>query len=643
MPSPPNTTRRNPDTLDVEVFRKVLKRRLKNAYEDFDRALVESNAVVAGGGVLGPYAGFRSEDLDIYVNVKNFLKLYESLLSSRTLKCKFRSHHLAPAYDQSFFRKNNIMARFHGQMVHTEYFDIMIVPDNIPLRQVVQNFDLVCCEVWYDGHSVYATDKIGIETRKTQLRPEYSESLIKHFNFFIINRIKKYKKRGFSIDILPLASHVDFQFPSKTVTDPEEWIVKLILEQITIQTLLPTKKVITILQNIKSFKIAELNNAIRKVGGVRNNEGVIISGDIALKDFYTELLSLVVDYLRERNNRFYVYIKQFGLTDDDSSFHEENDDEAHSDNNDDEHSDDNDDQYNSDGYNDEDNVAFTTNDDDEEHSFDYDRNSNDVGANSDDIEYKEVPSTNFEDFIKVNGSGGFDPIAYEEIDDVNKYLINNTNTIVLVGQPTVACKSSLYVYDRDSIQTMLSNRDDNWLYECIGQEDESGDRMMEFNKKAAYVGIPLDCTGMKAYIRVGAVTDMLKSRECVFFINPYMVDGVQKMITHTASYKNVFDRPLSNRFVSANHCQGGSNILIYELVKCNYNPQQRLAGGRNRQRKVIDKKTIQMCLDRLKKASLPSKTKPRGQVQQRKKTQSKPCTKPKTTVPKTRKSEKLLK
>jgi len=549
---PPPITGRNstlPDILDVEIFRKRLKHLVKG-HEDLNKAIIQSNALIAGGSVLGPYANFESRDLDIYVNAKDLILLYDLLLSSDKLNCRFESEHLAPAYDQSFFKKNKIIARFHGRFQLNKPFDIMVLPDDVPLQDVVQNFDLVCCEVWYDGNNVYATDKTGIENRKTQLRREYSEYLVKHYNQFIVNRLEKYTRRGFQIDIMPPANSVRFELRSQKVTDKEEWVVKSILREILSQHVFSVHKFIRILQKLKGFTIKDLNEAIRKAGGIRNHTDSTTLSDDTLRTYYKRFTERLMTVLRKYNSRFLAF-----LLDSETGLGEYNTIE-----------DDND--YSSvEGY---------------ENSSYYSDSDNDIES----IGLRKVPGQDFKTFIKDHGRSAFDPIAYEDITDVTEYLKENSDAIVLVGQPTVACKSSLYVYDRQSIQILYDSRNDNWLYECIGREDGIGGRMMQFNKDNAYVGIPLDCTGMKAYILSSEIEALLNSKHRVFFIEPLMTNGVQKMITHTASYKNVFPSNLSNRFVSANHCQGGSNILIYEIVSCSYKFQ----GGGWRQQQFVNNK-----------------------------------------------------
>jgi hypothetical protein len=45
-------------------------------------------------------------------------------------------------------------------------------------------------------------------------------------------------------------------------------------------------------------------------------------------------------------------------------------------------------------------------------------------------------------------------------------------------------------------------------------------------------------------------------------------NGTQKMISHTVSWQNAYGPPGNVDYYGANHCQSGSNILIYTLKVC---------------------------------------------------------------------------
>ena len=210
--------------------------------------LIKNEALLAGGSVLSAFSDFSINDLDIYVNEKNVYKIYKDL---KNIGYKIQNECLAPAYDQSFFRKNHIMARFRLDNPDFLPIDLMIIPDDIPLVRVVTNFDLSFCETWFDGQIVYAVDPVGIKNKEGILKPAYIESLFKYFNFFITKRIEKYGKRGFKISYTSPSSTCTFLHKTDEIKDimvpngtirllnettgkyvyPEEWVVKFILNK----------------------------------------------------------------------------------------------------------------------------------------------------------------------------------------------------------------------------------------------------------------------------------------------------------------------------------------------------------------------------------------------------------------------------
>ena len=155
------------------------------------------------------------------------------------------SSHVAPAYDGSFLKKNNIILRlvfFHQELPP---IDVMVVLDTVNVINVARNFDLSFCEIWFDGQNVYAVDPDSINQKKGILKPDYLESLFVYHNEFIKKRIKKYLKRGFEINysrnpctfLTPKKEIKQIKTPNGTVTVtninrelmyPEEWVVKKI-------------------------------------------------------------------------------------------------------------------------------------------------------------------------------------------------------------------------------------------------------------------------------------------------------------------------------------------------------------------------------------------------------------------------------
>ena len=204
---------------------------------DFSSLLKETESLLAGGFVLDAVniTRLRNIDMDIYVNLSNAKKLFEVLTTEYNFRVALL--HTAPAYDQSFFRKNNIIERialFRRDTRKKITIDIMIIPDTVNVKTVVQNFDLTFCEIWYDGLNVAGTDLENSLAKKGYLRDEYKESLLVYFNKFILNRIRKYTKRGYSIDYNCNIGNTKIKQTKRKVITGEDWLISKIYNAIMV-------------------------------------------------------------------------------------------------------------------------------------------------------------------------------------------------------------------------------------------------------------------------------------------------------------------------------------------------------------------------------------------------------------------------
>jgi hypothetical protein len=211
--------------MDTSIFKLHLDELIGNDKAlKLSDALDKHGAIIAGGAVLGPYADFKSSDIDIYVPISKG----SAFLEDSGIKLWHTRFVSAPPYDKSFFRKNHILVKFEGWI--RGKIDIMLVNDDIPVETVAKNFDLSFCQIWYDGKVVEATDPNDIKNKSGKLTNEYVVSLVSQLNVFIIKRIKKYKKRGFKITI---ECDGDFlvEKREKTVVSDEAWVVSTLYKK----------------------------------------------------------------------------------------------------------------------------------------------------------------------------------------------------------------------------------------------------------------------------------------------------------------------------------------------------------------------------------------------------------------------------
>lgn len=189
-------------------FLNALERDFSSETDTLIDRLRSTCAVIAGGSVLAPYAGFESNDYDFYVPMSGGVGLME-FFESIGYKLSFSSHDLPY---QSYMEKAGILKRFrlykHAPKgdghLYCKMIDVMILPDSSSPVRFVTNFDISVCQTWFDGDTVTTTDFHGIENGTATLSNRYLAEF-KADNPYLLKRIDKYTKRGFTIS-LALAS-----------------------------------------------------------------------------------------------------------------------------------------------------------------------------------------------------------------------------------------------------------------------------------------------------------------------------------------------------------------------------------------------------------------------------------------------------
>jgi len=83
-----------------------------------------------------------------------------------------------------------------------------------------------------------------------------------------------------------------------------------------------------------------------------------------------------------------------------------------------------------------------------------------------------------------------------------------------------------------------------------------------------YIKIFLNEEGLTGFLPLTQIRKLLSSNHKVYYIYPMIENGSPKMISHTVSWKLAYGFPTNQDFWGANHCQGGTNILIYTLKVC---------------------------------------------------------------------------
>lgn len=167
---------------------------------EINNLLTEYDGIIAGGSLTQGCFFIRDDefvtDFDFYFpekHMKKVMEYFSDIELGDGMTCNIMTE-----YDDSFLKKNGILYRFG--IVSKDFGRIDIMFTTRDPREVAYNFDLSFCEVYYDGRHVYAKNFEDTLSRKGKLNAEYVDSLADG-NKFILNRIEKYVKRGFTINV----------------------------------------------------------------------------------------------------------------------------------------------------------------------------------------------------------------------------------------------------------------------------------------------------------------------------------------------------------------------------------------------------------------------------------------------------------
>lgn len=163
--------------------------------EKFLAALMESQGLIAGGFALSLLLNKTfSTDVDVYVTSQTFQPILQFLENNGF----YQSSHEVSPYCTSFMRRNHIICRL-TYFLKGIFVDLMILHERSPV-ECASNFDLTCCQVWFDGENLDGTHLKQTLKYKAWIRDDYVPCFISG-NDFTHKRVKKYTKRGFDITL----------------------------------------------------------------------------------------------------------------------------------------------------------------------------------------------------------------------------------------------------------------------------------------------------------------------------------------------------------------------------------------------------------------------------------------------------------
>lgn len=534
----------------------------------FKEILEKHNAYIAGGFLLSAITdnSFETSDIDIYVSAINFDSLFESfsriedsdiikiidyrhILSTtirkntehkcynskeekkNKLECSFI---MASEYDQAFFKKNNIKFKIDFKLKYNNLIlkcDIMVINTNTPVLNVINNFDLTCCQLWYNGSEFNGSHLEDIKQKKAQLNKDYIESLLNN-NYFIKNRIEKYTKRGFEIKI-PTHIYKLKNIDKKSITDIDKFIVKMVINYyMTNRNVLfenPSFRGLLYIEFKTAYKTAkkaeELDlyyiiyrvlirycNSFTTYSHMELEMNTYLYLGIDYRDVLTRILKIFNTNLmnvedRHKKHRFLKIINKIQE------------------------------------------IVLK---------------KSDLFLNTLRLFKKyiikefKLPFNKKAESIKLDIDftlEGFDPILMENI-TIKEHLDTDIDNVCLININDDNSITNVNLTDIKSLSVYFKDMTSGWFYKC-----NNGTSMASIDIKNAYVKIPGQFT---IFVYYSELYDIIKNKYRIVF---YKNTGVT--INNTVSHDNAYITHFNSRpsFVSGYHCQEGSNITIYKLYK----------------------------------------------------------------------------
>lgn len=570
-------------------------------YGELNNFLIKHNAIIAGSYPLSLYSPkeFVADDIDIYINSRNFDAFLKDLIQhtyepKKTFEILIENykinHILSKEYDASFFYKNNIKFKITLKMYgngssrkfklpDTEEVDIIVVHDDRKLTDVVTNFDLTFCQIWFDGKNIHSTHPKHIMNMSGVLRDDYVKSFIDDKNKFIVDRIKKYKERGFKISIstgdpimiedLDLNSIQeskevisDTKMSNKTEKKMEKWFV--------------TTLVNTFMNKISDPWDKNFNEMIEKYLRYKSdsfhNKNTIFYYEMknyrvpndCIKEFlvlymfansfntYTFLeldLNLKLFYGIDKDNEIFLYFTHVLI------YILKNEP-----------------------------IYILKN---KEKSKPYLNIANKYLKHLEKAKTSSSPplskilkhiknSYNLKPTIKIKGitfnidlfPSGYNPIEMEEA-PILEHISTDKSNISIIDMIDNK-KQTVTNINMEYLEFIINNLNDHWFYEC------ESDKMNSIKINVPYIKIP-SASG-NIFINYEEVIDMyLKA------VKGYQTFIVKKdkTIAYSASHKNVHTHENNADYVGANHCQDGSTLQVYYIF---YNKDQKYKDGNSNPR-----------------------------------------------------------
>lgn len=159
----------------------------------------------------------------------------------------------------------------------------------------------------------------------------------------------------------------------------------------------------------------------------------------------------------------------------------------------------------------------------------------------------------------------FDFTMYDSINILEYLQDSGTFLFINKGSETLVENFEILCFSYDDLNRIYRDKS-NWFYECIGK--------LNYNyTQTIYLKIPIDRSGMNGFVPLNKIRKVLEKNYRIYYIVPSESEpGIQKMVNYSITWQNAYGPENRRNYVSANHCQEGSNILIFDIKVCK-NPE----------------------------------------------------------------------
>lgn len=193
-------------------------------FDKFRKILIKYGALVGSEAILSSFENISFTTFDVLVHhskSEGMVQEMEDKLSMRVEEIVTRSALFTRDFcefelDYDLARSKQILA--YVQMTSNRCsvkVTVAIVQDDKPLEKVAAASELSFCDTWWDGHVIHAVDPEGIRRKEGVLK---EEKLFCELNPSICDRLRKYRDRGYTIQIVLSTTTITLT----SVTDEKE-------------------------------------------------------------------------------------------------------------------------------------------------------------------------------------------------------------------------------------------------------------------------------------------------------------------------------------------------------------------------------------------------------------------------------------